>query len=209
MQVSKFSGIISKGLSKPVKKFVTQMLYGIHTSQDVKLSNISKRLKEDIPLIKTEDRLSRNLASNDFSDKVNYKVTRLTSNRITNDMVLAINPGDIRKPYAKAMVHLCKIYDGSEHEEGNGYYLSKVVAASLDYITVIPVYCEAWSTEAEGSPGTTDQIVKAIDSVPEHTGNCGIWAIDRHGDNNTLIEKFIDDKKTFCWLVKAQPFIVS
>jgi hypothetical protein len=197
MQVSKFSGIISKGLSKPMKKLVTQLIYGIQASQDVKLSNISRSLKEDIPLIKTEDRISRNLASKDFSDKINYEVTRLASNRLTNDMVLAIDPGDIRKPNAKAMEHLCKIYDADKHEEGNGYHLCKVVAASLDHMTVIPMYCEAWSTEAKDSSGVTDQIIKAIDAVSEHIGNRGTWAIDRQGDNNTLIEKFIDDKKQF------------
>ena len=80
-----------------MKKLVTQIIYGIQASQDVKLSNISRSLKENIPLIKTEDRLSRNLASKDFSDKINHEITRLASNRITNDMVLAIDPGDISK----------------------------------------------------------------------------------------------------------------
>jgi hypothetical protein len=37
------------------------MLFGIQASQDVKLSNIARSLQEDISLIKTEDRLSRNL----------------------------------------------------------------------------------------------------------------------------------------------------
>jgi len=149
VQISKFSGIISKGFSKPVKKFITQMIYDIQASEYVKLSNISRSLKEDIPLIKTEDRLSRNLSYIDFSDKINYEVTRLASNRITEDIVLAIDPGDIRKPYAKAMEHLCKIYDADKHQEGNGYHLCKVVADSLDHMTVIPMYCQAWSTEAE------------------------------------------------------------
>ena len=50
-------------------------------------------------------------------------------------------------------------------------------------------------TEAEDSPGVTDQIIKAIDSVSEHIGNHCTWAIDRQGNNNALIEKFIDNKK--------------
>jgi len=35
------------------------MLYGIQASKDVKLSNISRTLKEEQSLIKTEDRLSK------------------------------------------------------------------------------------------------------------------------------------------------------
>ena len=60
-QMSKFSGIISKSFKKPKKRLIKEMLYGIQASKDVKLSNISRTLKEDQPLIKTEDRLSRNL----------------------------------------------------------------------------------------------------------------------------------------------------
>ena len=41
-------------------------------------------------------------------------------------MVIAIDPGDIRKKYAKKMELLSKIYDGSEHEIGEGYHLCKI-----------------------------------------------------------------------------------
>jgi len=37
------------------KKVDKEIIYGIQASKDVKLSNISRALKEDIPLIKTED----------------------------------------------------------------------------------------------------------------------------------------------------------
>ena len=46
-------------------KFVCQTLFGIQASQDVKLSNIASSLKEDIPLIETEKRPSRNLKASE------------------------------------------------------------------------------------------------------------------------------------------------
>ena len=58
------------------------MIYGIQASKDVKLSNICRSLKEDIPLIKTEDRLSRNLGSDDISGHLNEEIMRLASNKI-------------------------------------------------------------------------------------------------------------------------------
>jgi len=63
-QLSKFSLAVSEGLTRPQRKFVHQilLLYGIQATQDVKLSSISRSLQEKVPLIKTEDRLSRNLA---------------------------------------------------------------------------------------------------------------------------------------------------
>ena len=60
-QLTKFTLEVCQTLSRPQQKFVGQMLYGIQASQDVKLSNIARSLQEQIPLIKTEDRLSRNL----------------------------------------------------------------------------------------------------------------------------------------------------
>ena len=53
-QLTKFSDQLCGGLSKPLGKFVAQMLYGIQSSQDVKLSNIGRALGEAIPLIRTE-----------------------------------------------------------------------------------------------------------------------------------------------------------
>jgi hypothetical protein len=60
-QLTKFSLQLTEGLSRPLQKFVSQMLFGMQASQDVKLSNIARSLKEEIDLIKAENRLSRHL----------------------------------------------------------------------------------------------------------------------------------------------------
>ncbi len=75
-QSNKFSGIISKSLSVPKQKLVKQLIYGIQASKDVKLSNIGRALQEDIPLIKTEDRLSRNLNDEDLTKCINEEILR-------------------------------------------------------------------------------------------------------------------------------------
>ena len=49
LQISKFSGIISKGLSKPKRRLIKELIFGIQASKDVKLSNIARSLKEKIP----------------------------------------------------------------------------------------------------------------------------------------------------------------
>ena len=97
------------------------MLYGIQAAKDVKLSNIARTLKEDQALIKTEDRLSRSLDDEDLTDAINEEICRLGASKVTDDIVIAIDPGDIRKKYAKKMEQSSKIYDGSEHEIGEGY----------------------------------------------------------------------------------------
>ena len=75
--------------------------------------------------IKTEDRLSRNLDDEDFTAEINNEICRLGSAKVLDDMVIAIDPGDIRKRHASKMEYLCTIHDGSEHEIGEGYWLAK------------------------------------------------------------------------------------
>ncbi|MGQ9570409.1 MAG: hypothetical protein ACUVUQ_06125 [Thermodesulfovibrionales bacterium] len=144
-QLSKFSGIIFKGVKKPKQRLIKEKLYGIQASKDVKLSNIAPTLKEQQALIKTEGRLSRNLDDEDLTERVNDEICRLVAPKVTDDMVIAIDPGDIRKRYATKMEFLGRVYDGSENEIGNGYPLCKAVASDIESKKVIPLYCEAYS----------------------------------------------------------------
>ncbi|MDO8094977.1 MAG: hypothetical protein Q6360_15975 [Candidatus Brocadiales bacterium] len=159
-QLSKFSGIISKGFKKPKQRLIKEILYGIQASKDVKISNIARTLKEDQALIKTEDRLSRNLDDVDLTDGINDEICRLAASKIADEMVIAIDPGDIQKKYAKKMEFLAKVYDGSEHEIGNGYPLCKAVAADIESRKVIPLYCEAYSHLAHDIESENAQILK-------------------------------------------------
>ena len=70
-QITRFSHKISGDLKKPQRKLIVQMLYGIQASKDVKLSNIARSLNEEIALIKTETRLSRNLGRMGLTDRIN------------------------------------------------------------------------------------------------------------------------------------------
>jgi hypothetical protein len=70
-QISKFSGIISKGLSKPKRRLIKEIIFGVQAAKDIKLSQITRALNESIPLIKTENRLSRNLDDRDFTEEIN------------------------------------------------------------------------------------------------------------------------------------------
>jgi len=206
-QANKFSGIISKGLGAAKQKLVKQLVYGIQAAKDVKLSNIGRALQENIPLIKTEDRLSRNLDDEDFTEHINYQTLRLGDDKINDSMVIAIDPGDIMKPYAKAMEKLCNIWDGSEGEKARGYHLCQVTAANLEHNKIVPLYCEAYSSEEEGYTGSTDKVIKIIDTVVQSIGTRGAWAIDRMGDNNEIIECFTGKKLQFVTRLKLNRWL--
>jgi hypothetical protein len=136
------------------------MIYGMQAAKDIKLSCITRALNEPIRLIKTEDRLSRNLDDRDFTEEINNQICRLGSVKVLDDMVIAVDPGDIRKIHASKMEYLCKIHDGSDHEIGEGYWLCKAVAADIEHKKVIPLYLEAYSQDAHSFKSENDQLFK-------------------------------------------------
>jgi len=77
LQISKFLGTISKGLKNTKRRLIKELVFDIQAIKNVKLSNIARSLKENISLIKTEDRLSRDLDDIDFTEQINDTISRL------------------------------------------------------------------------------------------------------------------------------------
>ena len=123
-QITRFSHKISSDFKRPTRKMIVQMLYGIQASKDVKLSNIARSLNEEIPLIKTESRLSRNLGRMDLTESINGRLTAEGGKRIQQETVIALDLSDLDKPYAEKMEYLALVRDGSTGEtKSKGYWL--------------------------------------------------------------------------------------
>jgi hypothetical protein len=69
---------------------MVQVLCGIQAGKDVKLSNIARSLNEEIPLIKTESRLSRSLGGMDLTESINGGLIAEGSKRIEQESVIAL-----------------------------------------------------------------------------------------------------------------------
>jgi len=185
-QISLFAGILSEGLPRPKRKFIHCMLYGIQASKDIKLSSVTRALGEDIPLIKTENRLSRQVNDTDLSEFINDKLSKQGSKWIKDDTVFALDLSDISKEYSKKQENLASVRDGSTGEIKEGWHLIEVIGANIREERVIPLYGELYSSDEVMSENA--MILKAIDSVRMNTGNKGIWVLDRGGDRKRLYE---------------------
>jgi hypothetical protein len=119
-------------------------------------------------------------------------------------MVIAIDPGDIRKKYGKKMEYLTKIYDGSEQEVAEGYWLCKAVASDTEQKRVIPLYFEAYSQDAEDFKSENDQLGKLIGMIFKYIGNRGIHAIDRGGDRDFIYKKYLDKKELTRFVIRLK-----
>lgn len=191
-QISRFTSRLCEGLDKVTRRFVGEMLYGIQAAKDVKVSEVARSLNEPIRLIKTENRLCRNLAHADLTGPINRWTCWEGAGEVDDDTVLAIDLGDVRKPCAKKMEYLGGIHDGSTGEIGRGYWLCEVIAAHPYGERIVPLYGELYAQKAEGFVSENEQILKAIHAVSAAVDKKGIFAIDIGGDRRKIIIPLID-----------------
>lgn len=208
-QLSKFVRELTEGLSKPSSAFVGEMLFGIQASQDVKLSEIARSLQEEIPLIKTEDRLSRNLGAQFLEAHLAERLAKLASRRVGSNTVLCLDLSDVRKEYAKKMECLDQVWDGSEGEVHAGYWLCGVTAAEVQGSEVTPLAQKLFSTRAEGFVSENAEILAAVDQVRAFTQGRGIWAVDRGGDRKKLLEPLLEKKDRFVIRSTGQRSVIT
>ncbi len=178
-------------------KFVSEMLYGIQSSQDVKLSNIGRALGEAIPLIRTEKRLSRNLKHAEIEAKLTSTLASMASRRICEDTVLALDLSDIRKEYVRRMEHLATVWDGSTGETHPGYWLVDVTGAEVDGSDIVPVCQKLFSTQAKEFRSENAEILSVVDEANRHLNGRGIWTMDRGCDRKKLLEPLLDKHLRF------------
>ncbi|MDO8489159.1 MAG: transposase [Candidatus Omnitrophota bacterium] len=189
-EIGRFSQLITQGLTKPKKKFISQMLFGIQASRDIKLSNIARSLGEDIKLIKTENRLSRNAQREDLTVRFNEGIIKRAAKRVLPDTVIALDLSDIHKPFAKKMDYLANVWNGSEGKVTRGYWLLEATAADVDSETITPLYSELYSHEANKYESENQKILHAVELISRSTDKRGIFAIDRGADRKILVGEF-------------------
>ena len=118
--ILRFSERISKGLSRPDFKFVSQMIYGMLCSQSCHLSKIGRALDEPIRLKKTVDRLSRNLSVFSERERLFENYIKKVKGCLSDKSILVVDDGDIIKPCSSKLEGLGKVRDGSTGEYGIG-----------------------------------------------------------------------------------------
>ena len=208
-QLTKFSSELCAGLSRPLQKFVGQMLFGIQASQDVKLSNVARSLKEEIPLIKTENRLSRNLKAVELEAELTPQLAEMASHRVSANTVLCLDLSDIRKEYAKKMEYLAPVHDGSAGEVHAGYWLCDITGAEVNGSEIVPLYQKLYSAEAPEFSSENAEVLAGVDLVRTHTQSRGIWAVDRGGDRKKLLEPLLDRHERFVIRSTGKRFVID
>jgi hypothetical protein len=199
----KFNQYIKKvtaGHSRPVSKFIRDIIFGILKSGEVKLDAISGALNSRASIKKTSERLGRHLRKVGLDRSMNRRLPelnkRLLSGR-TSYMILDLS--DISKPQARKMEGLGLVRDGSASGDEpvlvNGYYLCNVIGRVSGEECIYPLYSELYSLDAE-STSENSKILDAVRTVGVNIPK-GIWVLDRGGDRQMLITPLLKQGRGF------------
>ena len=196
-QIIKFSGVLSSGLPKCARRFVTEMIYGIQARQSVRLTEIGRALEEKIALRKTEYRLCRQLEREELWEHLTDAVCRLAAPQIKDNTLLILDISDISKKYAKKMEYLGMVRDGSEKELAWGYWTCQVVGTEREGTTILPVLNKLYSDVSPEWRGENRVMLEVVDTVSRHTGKRGIWVLDRGGDRGEILRPLLKRELQF------------
>lgn len=181
-KLSQFAAQAGRGVSRPLYKFLRDMLTGMVAKKSILLSDIGRALNEPSDLLYTEKRLSRNLSSRRLNDSAIRENYLRTIRRDTRNAVVAFDLSDVRKEYSHWQPYLAGIWDDSRRERARGYWLTQVEAVREDG-KHIPLWLEAWSQKTPDFLSQNEIIQRTITQVAAHTDRSAVWVFDRGFDN--------------------------
>ena len=202
-QIHIFSGKLSTGLPRVAGRFLEEAIFGIQARQSLRLSEWGRALHEEIPLIKTITRLSRQLNRGGLWWSITFRVLQLARGKVGQSTLLVVDISDISKTYAKRMEYLGGVYDGSKGVVSDGYFTIHVVACEAGESEVLPLYSRLYSSIAPDFEGENLEIIKAVQRVCGVVGDNGTWVIDRGGDRGQLYEHFLSRNRSFIIRLKG------
>ena len=194
--ILKFSEKISKKFSRPVMKFICNMIYSILSSKSCLLSNIARNLNEKISLRKTVTRLSRNLNDFDGGEELFEAYLEAIKSRYNDKSVLIIDGSDITKPASTKLEGLCEVRDGSTGEIGTGYHTLGAAVLS-DRKLPYGVYSRIYSSKEKDFTSEDNENLKCFEFLSKHFSKSNIRTMDRGFDCNKYYEYFIKHNEKF------------
>jgi hypothetical protein len=195
--IFKFCKNISCGFNKTALKFISDMVYGLLSSQSCHLAKIARKLNEDIDLYKTVERLSRNLMTFGGYDQLHENYIHTVEKHFDDDTVFLVDDSDIAKECSKELECLCPILDGSTGETTIGYWYAGVSALTAKNKQPIPVYSRIYSSVEDDYIGKTAETIKSLEFISKHFPKSNIRAFDRSYDSGKIFDYLIDKDEKF------------
>jgi len=172
------------------------MLFGILKSGRVEINSIARGLQEETPIKKVHKRIGSHLGKAGLWQSISKATLKAQSWALKNCRFVLYDLSDIQKGYAEKMDGLAYVYDGSKGTTGNGYWLGNVSAVDEQAGTLIPLYSELYSHEAEVC-SQNQKILDAVDTVLAYCPKGAITVMDRGCDREIIIKGLLQDSREF------------
>ena len=188
---------LSEGHYKPVQKFILDMVYGLIAGKSCYLTEIARKLNENIALDKTVERLSRNLMTFDGGEELHECYFETVKKHFDENTILIIDDSDVAKPCSRKLEGLCRVRDGSTGEWTDGYWVAGVSALTARHKQPIPVYSRLYSSEEENYTSNNTETLKSFAFLSSRFPKTTIRALDRGYDAGYVFDYFIPHGETF------------
>jgi hypothetical protein len=186
--------------------FTRKMIRGILGSKSTLIANVARFLNDKIAFTYAEQGLCKMLKNELWPrEALRSRAVDIAARKVRSEDVIAFDPGDITKKYAKKMDYLYGVHDGSTGKIGLGWEDFGVEAVHWEdgRKIHIPLYGKITNASCDDYVSQNHQIMTAVRSVSEQLGDwCGVWAFDRLHDRSILF-KFLLSLKIF-WIVRLK-----
>ena len=193
-EILNFSEKIAKKLSKSEKKFIQDIEYGIAASGSCLISDISRRLNEDIKLKNTIERLCDNLNSFDDTETLYNNYIEEIGDIYGKEPVVLFDDSDISKVYGKKFEDLDDVIDASSQDKKvtKGYHVCEATILTEKEKQLISVYSQIYSCKSKDFKSMNDYTFKSIEAAKKVLNRKFIGVFDRGYDDNKIID-YMDD----------------
>jgi len=195
-KISQYVEKISDEASRPEKKFVHDVLYGLLKTGMPQLGSIGRSLGESISVKKRTERLSRHLKKADLSRKLMRGHIEAQKNKLKGCEYMLVDLTDISKRYATKLEGQSGVHDGSAKETGYGYTVVNIAGVGVGRSDVVPAYSELYSLKQE-STSENIKILEAIDTVVPYSSKEAAFVMDRGADRSRIFEHLLEQNIPF------------
>lgn len=193
--------LIKKGktsLSKPLKKLVLEMSFGIMLTGSCTLNEIARRLGEGVKLKHTLKRFYNMLEhGNKILDYCNRTCLEEMKPYLNDQTVLALDGGDIVHVYGRKFENMATVRDGSKKEFRPGYWLNQVSGYDPVSKESFPLLFDIYSTMEKGFISANDESISMIKKVREVSLAKVLWVLDRGYDAGVIFKYLLSKHEDF------------
>ena len=182
---------LKSDLTRPVVKFILEMVMGMLMTGSCNVNLIAGILKEKIAVKHTLKRLHRMLLNSWILDLANKLSLKESISRIDSTTILALDGVDLSHQYGKKFEKSARVKDGSGGELRMDYWLNQISGYNPGSGETFPILLSIYSTLESCFKSANNEAFKLLDIVIKRIGQLGLWVMDRGYDGGEVLKYFL------------------